>query len=177
MCAADTAHRGRGRATRSESKGGQSCRVPGVGRYLIRLDMMWPRRATALPFLCTRLPSSSPNLAGVSRSLALFNALDRAYVQRRAPLRLSPHSPPRHFPQPSLPLSRTVPYRCTSVDPHHLRPPLGGLYRILDAEEKPMEALRPSGPSSTLRSRWFSFVASWVSLSSYCSTSRVHRPF
>ena len=78
----------------------------GVGRYLIRLDTMWQRRATvvlALPSLCARLPSSSSDLVGLSGSLALFDALDRAYVQRRASLRRSPQSRPRHLPL--LPLS------------------------------------------------------------------------
>ena len=164
---------------RDERAGVCAATEAGVGRYLIRLDTMWQRRVTvvlALPSLCARLPSSSSDLVGLSGSLALFDALDRAYVQRRASLRRSPQSRPRHLPL-SLPFSRTVPYRCTSVNPQQPPPPMGGLYRIFDADEEPMEALRLSGPSSMLRSRWFSSVASWVSLSSYCSTSRVHRIF
>ena len=55
-------------------------------------------------------------------------------------------------------------------------PSIGGITEFVEAEEEPMEALRPSGPSRTLRPRCFSFLASWVSLSSYCLTPRVHRP-
>ena len=61
----------------------------------------------------SRLPQSP---VGPSPSPVLLDALHRVNAP---PYRRSSQSQPRHL---SLPLSRTVPNRCTEVDPHHFHP-------------------------------------------------------